>query len=739
MRLFLLLLLLACSASLGAQHALNVDLMLRYQTSSPEQRQEAQVEALVKGSAALPTNLEASGAKVRYGLGQDLWRIQFPLAQLPQLLETAGLQRLESYRSPMQLLHNYDSIMAINNQLYPAHRGQSPLPQSYRGQGVFLGIIDDGFDWQHPDFLHADSSTRVRYLWDQTLNTPNLAPSNYGYGAAWDSSQINAGQSLHSPRFHGSHVSGTAGGNGRAADKYIGVAPEAELGWVAIRNGNFLSSFVDATHYLFEKAEELGMPCSINSSVGTYVGSHDGLDLYAQAIDALLEAKPGRALSQAAGNARQSAFHVRLQPHLQKRSIAFIPQNNDCSFLAYCDSSDWEQLRFRFKLLEGSNQQELASSSRYSYPQDFSPGAVDSLQQQLFIDGAGNSYSLRCYVAAYAGGYEILFQLSGADSDKRWLLDLEGVGTMDIWSAPSLTGTAAIVPQMNRSDYAAPDNQQSIVSSWTCSDKVITVASYQNRDSLVTYAGNTIFIGNAAYPIQDISHFSSLGPTRDGRLKPDIAAPGGRVVSAAPLSLLQSYRNSNYVYLDEAGWHVLNQGTSMSAPMVAGAIALFFQCQPEADYAEVRQALHSSARVDAFAAQYGAFPNIDWGYGKLDVFQLMQNCLIYGCMDSTAINYNPRANVEDGSCQQLTATQQLAEQPWQLYPNPAKNQLEGRIPSAWRGAILRIYNSLGQEISQQRLEEEQLDLGKPHSSGGWYFYELNLDSGERFTKRVYWY
>lgn len=739
MRFILLFALFIYGSILAAQHSLNTDLMFRYQTSSPEQRQQDRVEALVQGNSILPTSLAALGIKPGYKIGDDLWRLQFPLAQLPQLLEAQGLQRIESYRAPMQLLHRYDSIMAENNNLYPAHRGQAPLPQAYKGQGVLLGIIDDGFDWQHPDFQKADSSTRVRYLWDQSLNAPALAPAQYGYGAAWDSSQINAGQSFHSPRSHGSHVAGTAGGNGRAAGKYIGVAPSAELAWVAIRSSNFLSSFLDAAHFLFEKADELGLPCSINSSVGTYLGSHDGLDLYAQAIDALLEAKPGRALSQAAGNARNAKFHLRLQPQFQKRRAAFVPNNNRCIFLAYCDSSDWEQLRFRFKLLEGSSQQELASSTTYRYPQDFNPGAVDSLNEELFIDGAGNAYSLRCYVAAYAGGYEILFELSGADNDKRWLLDLEGNGTMDIWSAPNLTGTSAIVSQIALTGYVQPDDQQSIVSSWTCSDKVITVGSYQNRDSLLNYAGNMVYVGNPSYPIQDISSFSSLGPTRDGRLKPDITAPGGRVASAAPVSLLQNFRNNNYIHLDGAGWHILNRGTSMAAPMVAGAIALFFQCQPQASYSEAKQALQEAARIDASVAQYGSLPNTDWGHGKLDVFQLLNKCLVYGCMDSTALNYNPQANVADGSCQLFTSTAEVESSNWQLFPNPTQAALQLQIPTEYLGAQLQIYNSLGQRVTQQLLDEEQLELEKPHQASGWYFYELHTPVGNRYTKRIYWY
>lgn len=736
---FLLLLLFLPLFSLSAQHKLNADLMLHYQKSSLEKRQNTQVEALAKGSPELATALEELGIARHYRIGKELWRIRFPLAQLPALLEARGLQRVEAYRQPQQLLHHYDSIMALNNRLLPVHRGQAPLPQPYTGQGVLLGLIDDGFDWQHPDFLRPNGSTRVRYLWDQEINAPALAPAAYGYGAAWDSTSIEAGQSTHAPLAHGSHVAGTAGGNGRAANKYIGMAPESELAWVAVRDAQFMSSFVDAVHFLFDKADELQLPCSINSSVGTYVGSHDGLDLYAQAIDFMLEQKNGRVLTQAAGNARGEQFHLRLNPQLQTQSSAFVPDNNICRFTAYADSADWEQLRFRFQLLDSNNLQFIGGSPYYRYPQDFTLGsAIDSLQSQLFTDGNGNVYELLCYTAAYEGGYEILFELRGAGNGRYWLLELDGPGTIDIWSHPTLTGTAGIVPQLPLPNYVQPDDEQSIVSSWTCSDKVITVASYQNRDSIVNYSGNTLFVGNTSYPMQDISHFSSKGPTRDGRLKPDIAAPGGRVLSAAPVSLLQNYRNSGYIHLDEDGWHILNQGTSMSAPMVAGAVALYLQCQPGAGYQSIKEDLEEAARLDAFVAQYGSLPNADWGHGKLDVFAFLQKCLIYGCTDSTALNYNPNANVDDGSCQLISSLAETENKAWRLQPNPARQQLFLEIPEEWRGARLHVYNLLGQLLEKQELQATQWLLSSPAPDGGWYFYELQTPEGKIYGRRIFW-
>jgi serine protease AprX len=89
-----------------------------------------------------------------------------------------------------------------------------------------------------------------------------------------------------------------------------------------------------------------------------------------------------------------------------------------------------------------------------------------------------------------------------------------------------------------------------------------------------------------------ISYFSSKGPTGDGRMKPDIVAPGERVISAAAGALLVKARS-----VSPDATYIENSGTSMAAPHVSGAAAAFlsvhreFAGQPDA----VSKALLSTA------------------------------------------------------------------------------------------------------------------------------------------------
>jgi subtilisin family serine protease len=97
-----------------------------------------------------------------------------------------------------------------------------------------------------------------------------------------------------------------------------------------------------------------------------------------------------------------------------------------------------------------------------------------------------------------------------------------------------------------------------------------------------------------------LADFSSCGPTRDGRQSPTLTAPGDEIISTIPLP---------------ADFGPM-KGTSMSAPLVAGAAALMLQLNPGLTAEDVRKKLVQTARSDDQTRQGS---KNQWGAGKLDV------------------------------------------------------------------------------------------------------------------------
>lgn len=103
---------------------------------------------------------------------------------------------------------------------------------------------------------------------------------------------------------------------------------------------------------------------------------------------------------------------------------------------------------------------------------------------------------------------------------------MRGSGKFDLWSSQALIGGSDMLDYLNGSlialpNYELPDKEKSIVSSWQCSDKVITVGNYSSRAGYLDVDSNYVDLVNA-FPVGETvgSRYvtSSFGPTRDNRI-----------------------------------------------------------------------------------------------------------------------------------------------------------------------------------------------------------------------------
>jgi len=572
--------------------------------------------------------VKAQGGIVKMATA-GLTSARVPVAQVRALAGHPAVERFEFSLDPGTALND---SMRVKNRVEPVHMGAAPLPAAYDGEGVLMGIIDAGLDHRHPDFQHPDGRTRVLKYWDQTLGfNATRTPQPYNYGQVWDSTHINAGQmtSVDQASYfgHGSSVTGTAAGNGLANGRHKGVAPKSDLIVVSSRFNapNWRATVADAVKYILDEAEALGRPVVINASLGTYLGSHDGKDAAALLIDEMLKARGGRAMVCAAGNSNAFApYHLRTEVGPDTTFTWF--RNNPTSglgfpavfFEAWADTADLDNVRYAV----GADRTTPGFQFRGRTPFHSVSEHLDSVIVDTLKSFDGHRIGVAQLYAARRGGQYLLQVLVRRpdSSSYNFRFMTTGLGRFDVWSSSQFrtSNIVTAIPDPGEFppivDYVLPDNDQHMVDSWACSPHVITVANYYNEVAYTDCAGGW---QQGAATEGDISANSSKGPTRDGRLKPDVAASGDITMSPAPLNILANLMANEPFKVAEGCMHARNGGTSMASPVVAGTVSLYLQKCPSAPHSEVMAAITSTARNDAFT---GSLPNNQWGHGKLDAF-----------------------------------------------------------------------------------------------------------------------
>jgi subtilisin family serine protease len=465
------------------------------------------------------------------------------------------------------------------------------------GRGALIGIIDSGFDLTHPSFLDTQGRTRILAAWDQVNldNHVGRPPRAYGYGIEYTRASID--EHIAAKRVvvvrnhkdagaHGTCVAGIAAGNGSPHGIYKGVAPEADLILVTYRNDVPVggSAYVlDAIGYVRQHAGNSGRPVVINISQGDNLGAHDGTSLLERAIDHVVE--EGRVLVVvSAGNERggPASHHARGRVEQGRElALSFALATGQ----GRCVDGDTIELWYR-------------GGDRFAVALQAPCGA-----RSEFVGPDGPGGVLEFPAGCRARVYSETNHPTNGDNLVRVVLERgEGRGT-GLWEL-ILRGDS-----VQCGDFDAWADRPNAVT-------VIGFRSHQSDASTITLPGNSrrvITVGgfisrpsrheNTSEVVGGFAPGSSAGPTRDGRIKPDLAAPS---------SLIMAPRIRKD---DSQQCYDLRSGTSMAAPHVTGVIALLWGIWPGLASGQLRDTLLSTALTDAFT---GVTPNTNWGWGKLD-------------------------------------------------------------------------------------------------------------------------
>ena len=399
------------------------------------------------------------------------------------------------------------------------------------GKGVIVAILDSGIDYSHPDFCNVDGSTRILALYDETLNREFTSEEiNQALKAESEQERFRIVPSRDTSG-HGTHVAGIAAGNGRASGGVNrGVAYESPLLVVKLGTADpngfpRTTQLMRGLDYVVNKSLELQMPMAVNISFGNSYGSHSGTALLETYINdmsnywkTLISVGTGNE-----GAARGHTSGILQQGKEQEIELGVGSYETALSlqiWKSYVDEYDI--------LLVHPSGKSIGPIRQIQGPQRFVLGRTEI----LLYYGEPSPYNL------YQEMYIDFLPAQSYIDDGVWRVVLvpERIvrGNYDLW-LPGQT----VLNQGTGFLYPVEETTLTIPST---AEKVVSVAAYDAR-------------------YNQLAEFSGRGFTRQtNQVKPDLAAPGVAIRSAAP-----------------GGGYAVRSGTSMATPFVTGSAALLMQ------------------------------------------------------------------------------------------------------------------------------------------------------------------
>ena len=573
---------------------------------------------------------------------------------LDQIAKVSALAEVDFVDTPKFLKTNNDISVASTGAslLHAGKLDNTP----YKGDGVIVAIIDTGIDWDHPDFKNPLDQTKSRILriWDQTLLTPTageVAPEGFSFGVEYTQAQINDEIDGSPTGFvrekdndgHGTHVAGTAAGNGAAlSTKYEGLAPNADIVVIKAGESSFsTSNIISALDYLKNLATSLGKPIVVNMSLGSQNGAHDGTDPLELAIDNFTDTAAGRMVVVASGNENGDDIHKQLalagnantSINLQVPVASASTSEDVFQFTLY--ANDTSTMTTSVTAPDGTVATSLSNNGTSVF------GGKAKVYLSNYIDSESGDRKVQVYVTRTTTATDV----SGA-----WTISLTNTTsntlTIDGWLDTKGDDFSNITLTGGDSNY--------LVGTPGSATKAITVGAYMAK--IDWYGGTATGYAGYAYNLgtqDDIAGFSSVGPRRDNVQKPNITANGQAVVSC--LSSDSGLANSS-PYMVVNGLYRVEQGTSMASPAVAGCVALLLQKKPAATFAQIKTAITTTATKDSFT---GATDNNTWGSGKIDVFKAASSFSYCQPLERTTYNYE-QSYVSTANSSVITNSNKLA-------------------------------------------------------------------------------
>ncbi|MBO4723096.1 MAG: S8 family serine peptidase [Muribaculaceae bacterium] len=514
------------------------------------------VECFVSIDESSIAELEANGIKVT-GKFKGFVTASIPVDKLEAVARIKSVKQVGIARNARLLTDVAKGVVNADKAWDGTNYG---LPQGFTGQGVVLGIIDDGIQFNHRAFLDDNGNTRVKAVY-----MPNASSANGGTKATVDgvelmgyqyttASQIGNLTCDDSSESHGTHTTGCAAGS--HVGDYAGMAPEADLILAGCGYSLTETAIVSSAKYIGNYAKNvLGKPCVISISLGSDTGPHDGTSSICRAYQQVAE-QYGAVILLAAGN----------EADITGAAVKTLSSDNDYMMVRHnvnytyyggdCDiwNSTGDQLQVKV--------------------------VVNNSQSDWMTSGTYNNVTVQGGVDQYSGRYNLY--ISSSNSSAYYIIKGSAGNTVHVYTDCyySELGTSGSV-----SGYTLTPGtyENSMCDDMTCT-KAISVGAMCSRNT-----------SNSPYSQGDIAYFSSYGVDCNGINQPFITAPGHYVISS--INGYDSGQSSSWSTTYNGTTYKWGQmsGTSMATPTAAGVVVLFLQADPTLDVDRVKDVIANTA------------------------------------------------------------------------------------------------------------------------------------------------
>ena len=467
-----------------------------------------------------------------------------------------------------------------------------------RGEGVMIGIIDTGIDYENPLFKNADGTTRIAGIWDQTIQT-GREPEGFLYGSEYVREEINEALQSDNPKEivpttdtdgHGTFVASVAAGGENVEEDFLGAAPRAILGIVKLKEAKkYLKQFyfineeakcyqendiMLGMRYLELIAEKEQLPLIFCIPLGTNLGDHNGTSPLGNLLSYYSNVH-NMAVVLGGGNEANQRHHYygRLEGERGKDSVEIRVERTGAGFTLEM----WTDIPNIFMITITSpageripfpTVKQSESTSVHSFVFERTTVYVD---YRLLVERTNSELAFIRFENAVEG---------------IWKVEVEAIqvadGIFHMWLpvAEFLTGDVYFLQSNPDTTITEPGN----------TPDPMTVASYNGAD-------------------KSIAIDSGRGYTRGGRLKPEFAAPGVDVTGAV-----------------SRGQFTKRTGSSIATGITAGATALLFEWivyqlgRTNIDSIQLKNLMIlGTERKDT-----EVYPNRSWGYGSLNLYNTFE-------------------------------------------------------------------------------------------------------------------